>query len=115
MEKNGWYSSAIVELVDIFPTIVDLAGLRGIPKCPKYLINITVCTEGESLLPIILNKVIRKQSECSVGIKKRALSQYPRPGLFPTRHPNSDEPKLIEIKIMGYSVSAELRMTLKHH
>lgn len=33
-----------------------------------------------------------------------AFSQYPRPGEYPTLKPNSDKPKLKEIKIMGCSM-----------
>lgn len=36
--------------------------------------------------------------------KKAVFSQYPRPGNFPTLVPNSDEPKMADIKIMGYSI-----------
>lgn len=42
-----------------------------------------------------------------------ALSQYPRPGMHPTKHPNSDKPKLRNIKIMGYSLRSDFyRYTL---
>ncbi|KAL0272037.1 UNVERIFIED_CONTAM: hypothetical protein PYX00_005164 [Menopon gallinae] len=107
MEESGWYSNEIVELVDIFPTVVDLAGLRGIPICPKNVTNISICTEGRSLLPLIMNTVLQKYKVHRAGRKNLALSQYPRPGLFPTRHPNSDKPRLSEIKIMGYSIRTE--------
>nr|XP_050855058.1 iduronate 2-sulfatase isoform X3 [Vespula vulgaris] len=44
--------------------------------------------------------------------KKAAFSQYPRPGIEPTLHPNSDEPHLKDITIMGYSLkSHEYRYT----
>lgn len=33
-----------------------------------------------------------------------AISQYPRPGTFPTQFPDSDKPRLKYIKIMGYSL-----------
>lgn len=33
--------------------------------------------------------------------------QYPRPGLFPNLKPNSDQPRLKQIKIMGYSIRTE--------
>lgn len=33
-----------------------------------------------------------------------AISQYPRPGVYPTEFPNSDRPRLRDIKIMGYSL-----------
>ncbi|CRK88537.1 CLUMA_CG002215, isoform A [Clunio marinus] len=41
-----------------------------------------------------------------------AFSQYPRPGTFPSKSPDSDQPKLREIKIMGYSIrSKQFRYT----
>jgi hypothetical protein len=33
--------------------------------------------------------------------KTGVFSQYPRPGLFPTLKPNSDKPRLKQIKVMG--------------
>lgn len=33
-----------------------------------------------------------------------AISQYPRPSDFPSQHPDSDRPRLKDIKIMGYSL-----------
>lgn len=36
--------------------------------------------------------------------KTGAFSQYPRPGIYPTQHPNSDKPRLNQIKYMGYSL-----------
>lgn len=35
---------------------------------------------------------------------KYAFSQYPRPGNYSTKKPDSDKPRLKEIQIMGYSV-----------
>jgi hypothetical protein len=33
--------------------------------------------------------------------KTGVFSQYPRPGVFPTLKPNSDKPRLKQIKVMG--------------
>lgn len=38
--------------------------------------------------------------------KKAAFSQYPRPGVEPTLHPNSDKPHLKEINVMGYTLKS---------
>lgn len=38
------------------------------------------------------------------GSYKKALSQYPRPGIYPSLHPNSDKPLLHEVRYMGYSL-----------
>jgi iduronate 2-sulfatase len=52
---NGCVSDSIVELVDIFPTVVDASGLGPLPKCSVDSSNTTLCTEGTSLLPLITN------------------------------------------------------------
>lgn len=36
--------------------------------------------------------------------KKAAFGQYPRPSVEPSINPNSDEPRLKQIKIMGYTL-----------
>ena len=43
-----------MELVDIFPTLVDANGLPPLEDCPASGSRLTVtCTEGQSLLPLI--------------------------------------------------------------
>lgn len=92
-----------VELVDLFPTIVDLIGLPPVTECGDK--KETLCTEGKSLKKYFKNPSLRE--------KTLAFSQYPRPGAYPSKVPNSDEPKLHEIKIMGYSVKTNrFRYTL---
>ncbi|XP_058975521.1 iduronate 2-sulfatase [Musca domestica] len=97
------------ELLDIFPTLVDLAHLAPIPKCrnDKSVAQQLTCTQGKSLYPLMKD---------GIGVSDKeiyALSQYPRPGKIPTQHPNSDKPKLKNIKIMGYSLRTEkFRYTL---
>lgn len=86
----------VVELLDLFPTIVDLAGLPPIEKCIAD-IEADTCVEGKSLLPYILDNP-------TDGLVEEAFSQYPRPEAYPTFYPNSDKPKLYQIKIMGYSI-----------
>ena len=34
---------ALVELVDVLPTLVEAAGLPGVPRCPEYSRNVTLC------------------------------------------------------------------------
>lgn len=85
---------APVELIDIFPTLVDITGIkRDIPQCNKK--NMDLCFDGKSLLPLMKNTVHRT-------FKNMALSQYPRPSEYPVK--NSDKPHLKDIKIMGYSI-----------
>lgn len=91
----------IVELVDIFPTIVDIAKLSKLPKCLD--INDITCTEGKSLLPLMKGPMVKTK-----GV---AYSQYPRPSIYPQQ--NSDRPRLEEINFMGYTVrTKQFRYTL---
>ncbi|XP_055701276.1 iduronate 2-sulfatase [Phlebotomus papatasi] len=86
------------ELLDLFPTIVDLLDLPQVPQCTATNpIRQDLCTEGESLVPYLKNRNKR-------NLRKMAFSQYPRPGDYPTEKPNSDKPRLEEIRIMGYSL-----------
>ena len=90
---------AIGELLDLFPTITDMAGLPPISKCDGQFEledgDIT-CTEGNSLY-----NLMEGNGEENDRI---AYSQYPRPGTYPTKSPDSDRPKLQDIKIMGYTM-----------
>ena len=81
-----------VELLDLFPTLVDLAGLTSLSKCREA--DQTLCTEGQSRA-----KVSKKPRRGQVA---SAVSQYPRPALTPMR--NSDMPKMEFIKYMGYTI-----------
>ena len=67
---RGIVSESLVEFVDIFPTIVEAAGLDPIPTCPKVSRYVPVCTEGASFLPLI--HYPNRQ------LKDAAFSQMPR-------------------------------------
>lgn len=98
-QNHSKHISNIVELLDLFPTVVDLAALPAIKRCHKSLFyhNVTTCTEGKTLI----NHFTRIANNPR---KEYAISQYPRPGTFPTKFPDSDRPKLRNIKIMGYTI-----------
>lgn len=50
------YIDELVELVDIFPTLVDLTKVTNkLNTCPKETVNL--CTEGRSLIPLMMNDV----------------------------------------------------------
>lgn len=110
-QRRGFIKSNIVELVDLFPTVVDLLGMRKLQPCNGM--SYTTCTEGKSLLPLLSMTNTRSLSHASSFVHQMAnplsrmemaFSQYPRPGLYPTMQPNSDRPKLAQIRVMGYSV-----------
>ncbi|KAG5673435.1 hypothetical protein PVAND_003483 [Polypedilum vanderplanki] len=90
--------NSIAELIDVFPTLVDIAGLPKVSKCNNTLEDNLTCTEGKSLHHKMLN------DEENNDDNEVAFSQYPRPGTYPTKIPDSDQPKLREIKIMGYTI-----------
>jgi iduronate 2-sulfatase len=98
----------ITELIDLFPTISSLAGLPEVRKCQisfDYNEESSTCTEGKNLHP----QMITSKSSSS---DEAAFSQYPRPGPSPSKTPDSDQPKLREIKVMGYSIRTnEFRYT----
>lgn len=73
-KNNGQHTRSIVELLDIYPTVLDLCGVR-IPD------NI----QGKSLTPILEN--------LSLEIKEGAFTQHPRPSYY------KEKPEL-----MGHSV-----------
>ena len=50
------FSESLVEFVDIFPTLVEAAGLPSLEKCPGNSRNVSVCREGMSLLRIVQGK-----------------------------------------------------------
>lgn len=64
-QKNGrgqFTSDVLVELVDLFPTIAELAGLNNLPECPYISQDIKLCTEGVSLVPLI-DDVFRRHKQ----------------------------------------------------
>jgi iduronate 2-sulfatase len=69
----GRVSDKLVEFVDLFPTLVELAGFSPLPNCPRDNRgnNIELCTEGSSLAPLIW------ETEKTVW-KDRVFFQYPR-------------------------------------
>lgn len=93
-----------VELVDLFPTLVDLTQIsNSLELCNRNKSNIKLCTEGRSLVPLMYDSTKGVIQE----LPRAVFSQYPRPGLFPTLQPNSDEPRLKQIQIMGYSIRTD--------
>ncbi|KAH3698046.1 hypothetical protein DPMN_085561 [Dreissena polymorpha] len=52
---TGVSSRQITEFVDLFPTLVEAASLPRLPECPDDSQNVSTCTDGKSLLPLIRN------------------------------------------------------------
>uniref|UniRef100_A0A8C4N5W9 Iduronate 2-sulfatase n=1 Tax=Eptatretus burgeri TaxID=7764 RepID=A0A8C4N5W9_EPTBU len=103
-QSPGKMSACPVELLDVFPTLIELAGLPTIPTCPRPSFAYQVCTEGRSLAHLIT------QDEILVRQLGFAFSQYPRPSDQPQA--NSDQPALADIRFLGYSLrSSNYRYT----
>ncbi len=60
----------MTEFVDLYPSLVEAAGLPLLDACPDKSQNITTCTEGKSFMPLIKNP--------SMPWKKAVFSQYAR-------------------------------------
>ena len=55
LTDGGVTVTQITEYVDLFPTLVEAAGLTRIPQCPENSRNIRTCHEGASMFPLIQN------------------------------------------------------------
>nr|XP_046262551.1 iduronate 2-sulfatase [Scatophagus argus] len=103
--KNFKEIKNVVELVDVFPTVSYMAGLRAPEPCPDISFQEELCSEGDNLAHTFRH---RERGENEEAI---AFSQYPRPADTP--QVNSDLPNLIDIKVMGYSLRCwDYRYTL---
>ena len=97
---EGMRTQALVELIDIFPSVVELAEIKPIPICPEGKHNLLSCVEGSSVVPLLKNP----QQQW----KKGAFSQFPRPssGLkeIPDHPPFDSEHGE---NVMGYTVRVD--------
>ncbi|KAK6174840.1 hypothetical protein SNE40_013410 [Patella caerulea] len=67
---DGIVTEQLTEFVDLFPTLVEAAGLTPLPPCPENSTGILTCREGQSLMPLVSNP--------DFELKKAAFSQFPR-------------------------------------
>lgn len=85
-KTRGSKSKSLAEMVDVFPTLVELAGLPSPPGL-----------EGRSLVPVL--------KDPAAVVKKAAFTQHPRPAY-------ADRTPRMRPETMGYSVrTAEWRYT----
>ncbi|MGH0179597.1 UNVERIFIED_CONTAM: hypothetical protein FKN15_016423, partial [Acipenser sinensis] len=71
--SKGTVVREVVELVDLFATVSELAGLTVPPPCPDSSFHVELCTEGFSLGDTF------SASELKINAEAIAYSQYPRP------------------------------------
>ena len=100
---GGIRTKALVELIDIFPTLTELAGLPVPPLCPadSSKKQPLVCVEGTSLTPLLHDP--KKEW------KKAAFSQFVRPYFGMTSIPDEPAFKASEHKesVMGYTIRVD--------
>ena len=98
---KGMRTKALVELIDIFPSITELAGLHVPPMCPEENNKLLACVEGTSVAPLLQNP--------EQQWKKAAFSQFPRPAAGMSVIPN--KPPLSKDEhgesVMGYSLRVD--------
>ncbi|EDQ88843.1 uncharacterized protein MONBRDRAFT_32660 [Monosiga brevicollis MX1] len=93
----GKVSDSLVELVDVYPTTIDVLGLPAPPDAQKL--------DGVSLKPILEN--------ASAEVRPYALSQYPRCPQFLGNETRYDENNVClfvdrtRINFMGYSIRTD--------
>uniref|UniRef100_A0A8D0HEL2 Iduronate 2-sulfatase n=1 Tax=Sphenodon punctatus TaxID=8508 RepID=A0A8D0HEL2_SPHPU len=101
----------MVELVSLFSTLSELAGLRVPQTCPETSFHIALCTEGESIVQYFDTTKEEEDDDEDDYVDKNdreptiAFSQYPRPADTPQL--NSDKPDLKDIRVMGYSMRTD--------
>ncbi|XP_078004109.1 iduronate 2-sulfatase isoform X2 [Phascolarctos cinereus] len=113
VSDHGGQAMELAELVSLFPTLSELAGLNVPRRCPFNSFNIELCREGPSLVRYL--NITKWERDSYDSTRKPldlvAYSQYPRPADTPQW--NSDKPHLKDIKIMGYSIrTVDYRFTV---
>nr|KAG5698853.1 hypothetical protein BaRGS_019705 [Batillaria attramentaria] len=96
---TGRSTDALVEAVDIYPTLTELAQLPVPDTCPENPFMVDFCSEGASLVPVLKHVI---DPTTPLTWKQAAFSQYRR---FATDPAN---PKATEHDIMGYTMRTDL-------
>ena len=87
LTDSGIVTEELAEFVDLFPTLVEAAGLPHMPLCPADSSKIELCREGSSLISLMQNP--------NAPWKNASFSQYPR-----TLHRNGAH-------VMGYTMKTD--------
>lgn len=98
ISPSGHRISDHVELLDLFPTISELAGVPVPVKCTGSLDKL--CTEGRSLVSLMKRTISNELNTDVSG--SFSISQCPRPSRSPQN--DTDQPRLKSIRYMGYSL-----------
>ena len=97
---SGMRTDALVELIDIFPSLTELAGLPVPPVCPEDNKDLLACVEGSSVVSLLKDP---KQPW-----KKASFSQYPRPYCGVSTIPNKPFKAGNEGEgVMGYAIRVD--------
>ena len=98
---QGMRTKALVELIDIFPSLSELAGLEVPPLCPEGNKKLLTCVEGSSVVPLL--------KDPNQQWKKAAFSQYPRPDEGMSVIPGKPvfPPGNLGEAVMGYTVRVD--------
>ncbi len=97
---SGMRTKALVELIDIFPSLTELAGIPVPPMCPENNNNMLACVEGTSVAPLL--------QDPDKEWKKAAFSQFARPYAGISKIPG--HPKFTgnnEEVVMGYAIRTD--------
>ncbi|KAK7097566.1 iduronate 2-sulfatase-like [Littorina saxatilis] len=97
-QQSELVSDSLVEAVDLYATISELAGVDIPSTCPDNSLDVAFCTEGASLVPIIKN--LTSSTGSLTSWKPAVFSQYPRAKVVPTNEA-PDTP------IMGYTMRTD--------
>ena len=98
---NGMRTKALVELIDIFPTLAELTGVKVPPMCPEGNQDLLTCVEGSSVVPLL--------QDPNREWKKAVFSQYSRPNSGLTSIPGKPPFSIGEHdeNVMGYAVRVD--------